>query len=79
MNRSIYLNSRPGPGSDPARNACHQPGVNDMNHDTRQPPTTPDPNLVLFLRALVLLALIAACVYGGLSEAILALMLRHLP
>lgn len=71
----------PEPVRTPTREACHQPGVNDMIKDTLSLPegAGPNPNLAIVLKTLLMLALIAACVFGDISEVIIALLLRRLP
>ncbi|WP_434419232.1 hypothetical protein [Nannocystis pusilla] len=69
---------RPEPDPTPARNACHQLPVNDMHNDTRLSREGPDPNSPV-LRTIALLAIIAGCVWGGMPEALVALLLRYLP
>jgi hypothetical protein len=76
----IYINKLPPkPALTPAREACHQRGANDMQKDTPDPGGGPSANLIAILKTIVLLALIAACVFGDLSGAVMALILRHLP
>ena len=70
---------RPEPDPTPARNARHQLPVNDTDNDTRLSPERPDPKQHPILRTIALLAIVAGCVWGGMPEALVALLLRYLP